>query len=61
MRKLPLPETSKEFVFTFDRFIDNITKLMTYLGINNRELVLNKLQQLYYCHNELFKEMQKQV
>ena len=25
MRKLPLPETSKEFVFTFDRFIDDIT------------------------------------
>ena len=43
------------------KFEGNINKLMMYLGINNRELVLNKLQQLYYCHNELFIEKQKQV
>ena len=25
MRKFPLPETSKEFLFAFDRFVDEIT------------------------------------
>lgn len=40
---------------------DKINKLMEYLGINNKEIVLNKLQQIYYCHNELLKEKQKQL
>ncbi len=43
------------------KFEKNINKLVEYTGVNNRELILNKIQQLYYYDIELFNQKQKQV
>jgi hypothetical protein len=41
------------------QYSEEVEKLCTYLGINNKEFIINKILKLYYTNKDLFKNKEK--